>query len=76
MTQYRKDKLYWTPSEVCKFIFSDEISKTTILNLIHQGKIPAIRLASRWYIPKWWVERKIELAVNERSDNHEKCCDA
>lgn len=55
-------KMYWTPSEVRSIIFGNNISTSTLLALIHQEKIPAIRLGNRWYIPAHWVNKQIEIA--------------
>lgn len=55
-------KMYWTPNEIRTKIFSENISRSTLLMLIHRKKIPAIRLGNRWYIPAWWVNQQIEIA--------------
>lgn len=58
-------KMYWTPSEIRTKVFSDNISISTLLVLIHRKKIPAIRLGNRWYIPAWWVNQQINIAKGE-----------
>lgn len=55
-------KKFWTPNEVRTEIFGDNISKTTLLMLIHREKIPAIRLGNRWYIPAYWVNQQIKIS--------------
>lgn len=55
-------KMYWTPSEVRSKIFDNNVSKSTLISLIHLQKIPAIRLGNRWYIPACWVDRQISIA--------------
>lgn len=54
--------MYWTPNEVRSEIFSDNISKSTVLALINKGEIPAIRLGHKWYIPRYWVEKQLRIA--------------
>lgn len=58
-------KMYWTPNEVRTKIFSENISKSTLLTLIHDKKIPAIRLGNRWYIPAYWVNEQIKIAEGD-----------
>ena len=57
-----KKKMYWTTSEVRSMIFDNNVSKITLISLIHLQKIPAIRLGNRWYIPTYWVDRQIRIA--------------
>lgn len=58
-------KMYWTPNEVRTKIFSENISKSTLLTLIHDQKIPAIRLGNRWYIPAYWVNEQIKITEGD-----------
>ena len=58
-------KMYWTPNEVRTKIFSENISKSTLLTLIHDQKIPAIRLGNRGYIPAYWVNEQIKIAEGD-----------
>jgi excisionase family DNA binding protein len=60
-----REKLYWTPDEVREQIFGNQVSKATLLNQIHEKKIPAIRVGSRWYIPAHWVDERIRFARNQ-----------
>lgn len=55
-------KMYWTTNEVRTKIFSNNISKTTLLSLIDKKEIPAIRFGHKWYIPAWWVDEQIKKA--------------
>ncbi|MCH3949677.1 MAG: helix-turn-helix domain-containing protein [Acidaminococcus sp.] len=58
----KQERKFWTPEQVRIEIFNKEISKSTLLNLIHDGAIPAMRVGRRIYIPAYWVKQKIEFA--------------
>ncbi len=55
MTEERKRK-FWTPDQIRHEIFLDEVSKATILKMLHKDQIPSIRMGNRWFIPDSWVQ--------------------
>lgn len=57
----KQEKLFWTPDDVRHEIFDDQVSKSTLLNLLRSKKIPSIRLGRRWYIPSTWVKTQVNI---------------
>jgi len=54
------DKRFYTPAEVAELL---EISSATVLRLIHDGKLPAVRVSDRIYrIPIPAFERYVSRA--------------
>ncbi|WP_288803140.1 helix-turn-helix domain-containing protein [uncultured Dialister sp.] len=54
-------KIWWTPSEVREVLFSNKISKASLMKLIHNHEIPARQFGVKLYfVPNGWVERQIE----------------
>ncbi|MGL5269032.1 MAG: helix-turn-helix domain-containing protein [Selenomonadaceae bacterium] len=51
-----KKKNFYTVSEVCEIVFDGSLSKTTIHQLVRNGKIPAVSFMSKKLIPAYWVE--------------------
>lgn len=67
MTEERKRK-FWTPDQIRHEIFLDEVSKATILKMLHNGQIPSIRMGNRWFIPDSWVQVHLLDQTEETDD--------
>lgn len=52
---------FWSPDQIRHEIFLDEISKSTIMNMLRKGQIPSIRMGKRWFIPSAWVEEQLNV---------------
>ncbi len=53
---------YYTIDEVFNHVYNRQLSKPTIHKLCHNGTIPSTRLARKFLIPAWWVEKQLEAA--------------
>ena len=51
------EKLYYTPKEVRELVFSNHISISSIMNLIHTGQIEAVRFNHKFFIPRSFVDK-------------------
>lgn len=64
-TTKKAEKKFWTPQGVRHTVFSDQISLSTLMALIHRKEIPSIRLGVRFYIPYGWVNQQLKFAEQE-----------
>ncbi len=62
-----ENKNYYQVKDVRQLVYSNQISQGTIMSLIHKGKIPTIRMLSRYLIPAYWVEEQLAIARGERA---------
>ncbi|MDD6287134.1 hypothetical protein FX155_01290 [Acidaminococcus fermentans] len=56
------EKKFFTTDEVRHEVFSDQISKGTILTMIREKEIPSIRMRKRFFIPAYWVNEQFRIA--------------
>lgn len=56
---------FWSPDQIRREIFLNEISKSTILNMLRKGQIPSIRMGKRWFIPSAWVEAQLHVGARQ-----------
>lgn len=59
----KKEKLFYPVQDVQEQLFPD-ISKDSLIRLIERKEIPSIRITNKYFIPKWWVDEKINFALN------------
>ena len=52
-------RAWWTLEDVIHVVFADQLSKTTLYNLVRSGKVPSTRFGHRWFIPNSWVQYQI-----------------
>lgn len=62
------DKLYYTPKEVREKIFGNKLSNSTIMNLIHEGKIESVQFNRKYFIPKKAVDKLTSMATDVCKD--------
>lgn len=53
---------FYTVNQVYDLVFQGTLSKTTIHQMIRQGKIPAVEFVRKKLIPAYWVENCIAKA--------------
>jgi len=58
-------RLYFTLDEVRALIYGNHICKSTMLNMVKANKIPVVRMMSRYFVPKWWVDEQIKAATEK-----------
>ncbi len=56
------EKKFFTPDDVRHEVFSDQISKGTLMTMIHEKEIPSIRMRKRFYIPAYWVMEQLNIS--------------
>ncbi|MBQ9698793.1 MAG: hypothetical protein IJV46_09650 [Acidaminococcaceae bacterium] len=59
-------KKFYQVKEVRQIVFNNQISLGTIMNLVHKGEIPTIRMMSRYLIPAYWVEQQLAISRGEK----------
>ena len=65
-------KLYFTVKDIRQILFSNQISKATIMTMIKNDEIPTLRLRRRYLVPRWWVELQVEKAIGEEHEHRSK----
>ena len=60
-----ENKNFYQVKDVRQVVFDNQVSNGTIMNMIHRGEIPTIRLMTRYLIPAWWVEQQLAIARGE-----------
>ena len=63
----KKEKNYYTVTEVKEYVFFGALSLTTVHQLIKKGKIPSVTFLSKKLIPAWWVIEELEKANRKPS---------
>jgi hypothetical protein len=58
-------QLFFTLDEVRSKIYGNHICKSTMLNMVKANKIPVVRMMSRYFVPKWWVDEQIKAATEK-----------
>ena len=56
------DKKFYTVKEIIDIFGEGNISKAAIYNQIKEGKIPAVYIGTRTFIPAQWVNNFLEAA--------------
>lgn len=59
-----KLKHFYSLEEFRKVVYNNCISRTTVQNMANRGLIPIIKVMSRKFVPRWYVEQKIAEAIN------------
>ncbi len=62
-----ENKKFYQIKDVRQLVYSNQISQGTIMSLVHEGKIPTIRMMSRYLIPAYWVEEQLAIARGEKA---------
>lgn len=66
----QKEKLYYTLKDIREEIYQGAVSIATLQNMVHANKIPSVRIMSKIFIPKWWVDEQIAIAKGERNESN------
>lgn len=63
-----KEKLYYTLKDIREEIYQGDVSIATLQNMVHANKIPSVRIMSKIFVPKWWVDEHVAIAKGERNE--------
>ncbi len=61
-----ENKKFYQVKDVRQMVYNNQISLGTIMNLVHKGHIPAVRMMSRYLIPAYWVEEQLAISRGEK----------
>ena len=56
-----KEKLYYTLKDIREEIYQGAVSIATLQNMVHANKIPSVRIMSKIFVPKWWVDEQVAI---------------
>ena len=65
------DKLYYSLSDVRSEVYQNQVCMATLQTMAKTNKIPTIRVMSRIFVPRWWVEQQIKIATGENSSEND-----
>ena len=69
MTKEKQEKLFYTLQDIKEQVYQNDVSIATLQNMVHTGKMPSVRVMSKIFVPRWWVEEQIAIAMG---NNHGK----
>ena len=69
MEKQKQEKLFYTLKDIKEQVYQNDVSIATLQNMVHNGKMPSVRVMSKIFIPRWWVEEQIAIAMG---NNHGK----